>query len=94
MFLSGNMDEKMLDTLRKVEISELHHCGGERYTKHTGSGTKSRRYRRPLYVQSLPRFIDRHGHDTGNLHASRARTFDRGGNEESPGASSFHETVS
>jgi len=28
-FLSGDMDKKMLDTVRQVEISELRHCREE-----------------------------------------------------------------
>lgn len=46
MCLSGEVDEKMLDTLREVEVSELRRGGGQQHPQHIGSRTKSRRYRR------------------------------------------------
>lgn len=48
-FLSGDVDKKMLDTLRQVEASGLRRCGGEQYSKHLRPGTQSREYRREYW---------------------------------------------
>lgn len=45
MILSRAVDEKMLDTLRQVEISELRRRGGEHHSQYSGPRTKSREYR-------------------------------------------------
>lgn len=40
-FLSGDVDKKMLDTLRQMETSELRRCGGEEYSQHLGPRAQS-----------------------------------------------------
>lgn len=44
VFLSGDVDKEILDTLRQVEVPELHYRGGDQYSEYLGSGTYSCKY--------------------------------------------------
>lgn len=44
VFLSGDVDEEILDTVRQMEISELRRRGGEQYSEYFGSGTHPCKY--------------------------------------------------